>query len=244
MKQILFATIALSALVSGAQAQLFGSGSFVITTQNSPSSGTNNVLFQPGTTNLDGGAVQVTINIVNDASFATTGAQWAVFTYNTPNLAALSSSGQNWSIEQISIPLSVNADFIGDYTQWNVAGDAVNQVAPIFGQTLMNSPVPGLTGNGEGTLGFKDPISAGPAPQLGAFADPFQLVITGLGGVVPGGFTQALEFAPASFVPPGDGDGGGGGAVPEASTWAMLGIGFGLMAMFGIRRRKDRLASI
>lgn len=35
-----------------------------------------------------------------------------------------------------------------------------------------------------------------------------------------------------------------GGAVPEPSTWAMLGTGFGLMALLGLRRsRKDRLAT-
>jgi PEP-CTERM motif len=33
--------------------------------------------------------------------------------------------------------------------------------------------------------------------------------------------------------------------VPEASTWAMLVAGFGLMALLGVRRsRRDRLASI
>jgi hypothetical protein len=34
-------------------------------------------------------------------------------------------------------------------------------------------------------------------------------------------------------------------AVPEMKTWAMLGAGFGLMALMGLKRsRKDRLAAI
>ena len=34
-------------------------------------------------------------------------------------------------------------------------------------------------------------------------------------------------------------------AVPEPKTWAMLGVGFGVMAFMGFKRsRKDRLATI
>jgi PEP-CTERM motif len=34
------------------------------------------------------------------------------------------------------------------------------------------------------------------------------------------------------------------GAVPEPGTWALMGVGFGLMALFGVKRaRKDRLAT-
>ena len=32
-------------------------------------------------------------------------------------------------------------------------------------------------------------------------------------------------------------------AVPEPSTWAMLGAGFGLMALFGLKRKRNRLAN-
>jgi hypothetical protein len=236
MRKLLLTT-ALCVLASSANAQIFNIGNeFTVTTQNSPATGgSNTVTFTPGVTqSLDAGAVDLTISIVNASDFATTGAQWALFNYTTPGFHALSSGGQNWSIEQVGIPLAEDSNFIADFTQWTSTTGPITQVSPIFSQTLMSNPVPGGSGNGEGTSGFIDPIPAGAAPQLGAFADPFQLVINGLGGNVPSGFTQALEFSPSSFVPPPSG-------VPEPSTWAMLGIGFALLAFVGVRKRKDRL---
>ena len=216
-----------------AKAAIFSDGTeFTITTQNSPAAGgANTVTFTPGVAqSLDGGALSVTLNVVNAVDFATTGRQWAVFAYGTPDFSALSSGGVNWSIEQNGIPLAENANFIADFTQWTTEGETIAQVSPIFSQTLMANPVPGGHGNGEGTSGFVDPIPAGPAPQLGAFADPFQLVINGLGGTVPTGFTQALEFEPGTFVPPPPG-------VPEPSTWVMMALGFAALSFAAVRRR-------
>jgi hypothetical protein len=42
------------------------------------------------------------------------------------------------------------------------------------------------------------------------------------------GFNQAMEST----------------ARPEPKPWAMLGLGFGLMALLGYRKRKDRLQTI
>jgi hypothetical protein len=232
MRQVLLATIALGALASGASAQIFNTGvGFSVGQTNSPGDASDTVSFTPGLHVLQGGALDLTISIVNDASFSTTGAQWAVFSYSTPSFDALSAGGENWSIEQVGIPLLVNTNFIGDFTQWTTEGQTIAQTGKIFGQTIMANPVPGGHGNGEGTLGFIDPIPAGPAPQLGAFADPFSIVINGLGGTVPTGFTQALEFEPAGGVTP---------SIPEPSTWVMVGIGFGFMAWGAATRKRLR----
>ena len=238
--QRLLLTTALVAFASAAQAQLFtGGATFTITTQNSPAAGgPNSVPFDIGVPQLlDGGALSVVINVVNAVDFATTGSQWLVFSYSTPDFSALSSGGQNWSIEQVGIPLAQNANFIADFTSWTTDGQPLAQVGAIFGQTIGSNPVPGSNGNGEGTSGFVDPIAAGPAPQLGAFADPFNIVVNGLGGNIPTGFNQALEFEPASFVPPATG-------VPEPSTWAMLGLGFAFLGWVAMRKKKESFSAL
>ena len=125
-------------------------------------------------------------------------------------------------------------NFIGDYTQWQGA-DGVNipQTGGIFGQTLMASPIAGVTGSGEGTLGFVDPIGGPvPLPALGAFANPFNIVLNGLPAAQVNGFTQALEFAPETL------------AAPEPSTWAMMFLGFAGLSFLGYRKTvKGRLAA-
>ena len=52
-----------------------------------------------------------------------------------------------------------------------------------------------------------------------------RLALRGSGSIT--GFNQAMESG-----------------VPEPSTWALLGAGFGLMALLGLKRRKDRLQTI
>ena len=53
------------------------------------------------------------------------------------------------------------------------------------------------------------------------------LTLRGLGSIT--GFNQSMEST----------------AVPEPSTWAMMALGFGGLAFFGVKRaRKDRLASL
>ena len=230
------ASVGLMTLASAAHAQLFtNGGSFTVNTENSPFSSSDVVAFSPGTTQLiDGGTLLLTISVINAPDFATTGAQWAVFSYMTPNGGMLSQdNNQNWSIEQVDIPTLVATNFIADFTQWTNPSDPINQISPIFGQTLMVNPVPGGTGNGEGTLGFVDPNPAGPLPQLGAFADPFQLVLNGLSGI-PTGFTQALEFEPQTAITPG---------VPEPSTWVLMGTGFAALGFAAFRRRRGRASA-
>ena len=225
MKRILL-SVGLIALATGAHAQLFTDGaSFTVTTQNSPASGgSNTVVFTPGLAqSLDGGALTLTIDVVDAGG----GKEWAVFNYQTTE-GPLSSGNENWSIEQIGIPTAVATNFIADFTQWlDPNGGTITQTGAIFNQTIGPTPVPGFTGNGEGTSGFVAPFPAGPLPQLGAFADPFQIVINGLGGITPSGFRQALEFE--SQTP-----------VPEPATWAMMLIGFAGLGFAAFKSRKER----
>ena len=99
------ASVGLMVLASAAHAQLFTDGAnFTVNTENSPVSGSDTVTFSPGVTQLiDGGTLDLTISVVNAPDFATTGAQWAVFSYTTPTGGMLSQDNQNWSIEQVGI---------------------------------------------------------------------------------------------------------------------------------------------
>jgi hypothetical protein len=144
----------------------------------------------------------------------------------------LSTGDSNWSIEQIGIPTAVATNFIADFTQWlDPNGGTITQTGGIFGQTIGPTPVPGYSGNGEGNSGFSAPFPAGPLPQLGAFADPFQVVLNGLSGVTPTGFRQALEFE--AQIPTG---------TPEPQTWAMMLIGFAGLGFLALKRGKLRIA--
>jgi hypothetical protein len=221
---------ALVSIASVAHADpLFNEGAdFTVQLSSSPTSETDVIPFTPGTQVLANGALSLTISVVNAGG----GAEWAVFTYQTTNSATpLSVSGQDWAINQIGIPAAVALNFIGDYTQWyGPDGSNIAQTGGIFNQTLMSSPVPGLVGSGEGTLGFVSPIGSGALPQLGAFADPFDIVLNGLPASQVNGFTEALEFAPQVA------------AVPEVSTWAMMILGFCGLGFMAYRRKQNGAA--
>jgi len=106
-------------------------------------------------------------------------------------------------IRQRNYPERPPGDRSEKYTPFlNSIGVAFNQTNSIFGQALMYSPVPGGTGNGEGTLGFTGPFHAGPVGNLGAFSDPFSIVTSALGSTQVSGFVQALEFAPQTPISP------------------------------------------
>lgn len=226
MKRLLL-TAAFVTIASAAHAALFTDGAnFTISLSNSPTSETDTVPFSPGVTQiLAGGALDLTINVVNAGG----GAQWVVFNYQTTSsTTALSLANQNWGVQQIGIPAAQALNFIGDYTQWqDQNGVNIAQTGGIFGQTLMASPVAGLVGSGEGTSGFVDPIGSGALPQLGAFADPFNIVLNGLPATQVNGFIQALEFAPQVA------------AVPETSTWAMMILGFLGIGFMGYRWKEN-----
>jgi len=231
-KKLIVTTALLLGLAAPAHASLFTLGAdFTVSYNNSPDSGSDTVTFSPGTTQLiDNGKVDLTINVVPVGG----GAEWVVLSYQTVSASQpLSTAGENWSMAPVGLPAATPVNFIADYTQWyGPDGANIPQTGGIFGQTLMSSPIPGLTGSGEGSSGYKAPFPAGPLPSLGAFADPFDIVLNGLPATQVNGFTQALEFAPQT-------------AVPELSTWAMMLAGFaglGLLGWSGSRKTSAQAA--
>jgi PEP-CTERM motif len=230
--KLIVTTAALLGLAAPAHAQLFNNGSaLTIAFENSPTSETDTVEFLPGTTQLvDGGNLDLTISVVAAGG----GAEWVVLNFQTVSAdLPLSTGGQDWALNP-SLTAAVPLNFTGDYFQWQGSDGAnIPQTGRIFGQTLMASPVAGLTGSGEGTLGFVDPIGGpGLLPPLGAFSDPFSIVLNGLPADQVNGYTEALEFSP---VTP---------SVPEPSTWAMMLAGFAGLSFLGYRQTvKARLAA-
>jgi hypothetical protein len=229
MKKLLLTT-ALVTLASAAHADLFTNGAnFTVSLGNSPTTENDTVTFSPGVTQvLAGGALNLTISVVNAGG----GAQWVVFDYQTTSASTpLSLGNQGWSLAPVGLPAAVALNFIGDYTQWQGPDGAnIAQTGRIFNQTLMSSPITGVVGSGEGTLGFVNPIGGpGPLTSLGGFANPFQIVLNGLPATQVNGEIAALEFAPQVA------------AVPEPSTWAMMILGFLGIGTMAYRRRKGAM---
>jgi hypothetical protein len=226
--KLIITTAVLLGLAAPAHAQLFTpGGTYNFNIQNSPGSSNNVVTFTPGTQLIDGGDVALTLTVVNAPNYATTGAQWVVLQTQTVGGVPLSQPDEDWSISAVGLPAAVPLNLIGDYSQWqDLTGVNIPQVNGIFGQTLMSSPVPGLSGTGEGSLGYVSPVGSGPLGNLGAYADTFGLVTNALGTVNVGGEIEALEFAPASFTP----------GTPEPATWAMMLLGFAGLSLLGYRK--------
>jgi hypothetical protein len=172
---------------------------------------------------------------VNAPNYATTGAQWVVLQTQTVGGVPLSQSDEDWSINSVGLPAAEALNFIADYSQrQDLTGANIPQNNSIFSQTLMSSPVPGLSGTGEGNSGFVSPVGPGPLGNLGAFADTFGLVTNALGTANVGGEIEALEFEPARFTP----------GAREPSTWAMMLLGFAGLGFLGYRQTaKARLAA-
>jgi hypothetical protein len=230
--KLIITTAVLLGLAAPAHAQLFTNGAtFTVEFQNSPTSETDTVTFTPGETQLvDGGNVDLTINVVAAGG----GAEWVLLNYQTVSAnLPLAVSGEDWSINPVGLPAAVALNIIGDYTQWyGPNGANIPQTGGIFGQTLMTSPIAGLTGSGEGSLGYSSPIGGpGPLQGLGSYSDPFDIVLNGLPAAQVNGITQGLEFAAVT-------------PVPEPSTWAMMLAGFVGIGFLGYRQTaKARLAA-
>jgi hypothetical protein len=221
--------MALIAMATPANAEVFNIGStFTVVGGNTPDSFSQTVTFAPGTTSLGSSGLNLTISIVPVGDAAQS--EWVVFTYQTTT-GNLSQPGQNWSVSQNGLPAAVPGKFVGDFTQFlNSTGTPFNQTTSIFGQTLMSNPVPGGTGNGEGTLGFTAPFPIGPVFNLGAFSNPFSIVTNAEGSTAVTGFVQALEFAPQTPV----------AATPVPGAAFLMGSVLAIGGGFGAWRRRRK----
>jgi hypothetical protein len=98
------------------------------------------------------------------------------------------------------------ANFNNAFSQWFVNGVAETPTGSIFsGYQAEANPAPGGTGSGLGGTApqFLGAIPGGPAPELGAFIDPWsQLDGIGIDATDVTECAQSLEFSPQVPVPP------------------------------------------
>ena len=227
------AALGLLAMVGTARADpLFTLGNnFTITGSNTPVNVNDTIPFTLGNHALGGGALNLNISIVPDPS--TSQSEWVVFTYTATNGGFFGNTGAGWNLDETGIPAAIPLNFIGDGTQWFNGSTALSQTGThgVFSQTLMPNPVPGGTGQSEGTLGFVSPIGGpGPLPLLGSFMTSANLLDPhGIMSAQVTGYAEMLQFAPQTPIPPV--------GTPEPATIASLGLGvLGLLAVRNRRR--------
>ena len=141
-----------------------------------------------------------------------------------------SDTGYNFPISAInnSASLTFNSN-IGapDSTLTFFADRFDGQGAPGTPGTLLESVSGHATTDPDSFSGSRITAFAADAPF--SMSEQASLVLRADGSIT--GFNQSMESVP--------------GAIPEPSTWAMMALGFGGLAFFGVKRaRKDRLASL
>jgi hypothetical protein len=225
MKRTLLAGLLIvsAAPIANADALFDTSSSFQVVGTNAPSSFTQTVTQVPGTYSLDAGALSLTLSIVSGSG----GAEWLVFNYITTNGGPISQPGQNFEIHENGNVAAQPLNFIGFYTQFSSNGTALTPTSSFFGgQPIGSNPVPGEAGSGWLVTGLSDPVAQGPFNIGETVIDPFSQLAPALGNTaLPiNGYELALEFAPQLA------------AVPEASTWVMMILGFVGIGFIGYRR--------
>jgi len=196
------AAILVTVALQSAMADLLfntGNGVFQVQATNSPDTFTN-LANLPGTTSLDGGALQLTASIV---PVPMSSSEWLVFNYSTASGGPLSQPSLDWAINQVGLNALVPVNFTQAYVQFSDNGTVLTPTSSIFGgYSVEANPVPGGSGTGLGTASFVAPFPVGPLPALGAFINPFSFLNdTGINSADVNGYTQALEFSPQSSVP-------------------------------------------
>ena len=189
----------------------------------------------------------MTLNIsVVPAGPGTNGAEWLVFDFQvfgvnfTSQGAIPVSNGQNfpWTIEEVGLKTLVPAEIIGDFTQFldlngnpfveKRVGGLPEPNESIFGNPIVNNPIPGMTGNGE--LSSPDIMLTSGVGELlvGSHVDDFGDVNLAVNSDSEAGFIEAYEFMPLLATIP---------TAPETSTWIMSLMGFGLLGLLGLYRK-------
>ncbi len=215
-----FAAMMLSG--SAAWADIFDIGStFTIGGTNAPNTFGQTVTLSPGTTTIDGGALTLTQQIVDQSS-----GEWLILTVQATGSDIYSSTDADWSIFASGIDLTELSNGIAFYLDWGTNGVLANPTTGFGSIPLLGTnPITG-SGNVFGGLlnGSADGITQWPTPT-GALLDPFGIINDS--GIAPPGlneFQDAIEVAAAP--------------VPEPSSLVMLAVGIAGFAALRRRRRR------
>jgi hypothetical protein len=232
MKSLLMAVAGTALMAIPAQASIVPTGSalnMLLTNFTGCSDSTCSTLTTfGGTSQVDGGLVTLTTSQVATSG----GGEWDIFTLTTNSGGPLVGDvNSNWQIE-MQYHLSKNVNFDGVESQW-LTGSTYSPVSPIsnFGGICCatNTPVI-LPGPAYSNTGFKVPYTAGefdyPSGTLWdeVFVNPFSFAESGGIPATTDGYTYALHFDPQT--------------VPEASTWAMMLLGFVGLGFASYRRSR------
>jgi hypothetical protein len=245
--KLIVTTALLLGLAAPAHAQLFTpDGAFTVTSGGTPGvGGSDSATLTPGSAmTLTDAGLSLTVSIV--AGTDRPGAEWLVFQYTSDG--AISPSLGDWTVNEVGLPSTQPTFLIHVFGQFDESGtEQAFNFSPFGGYTPTAAPPsdlasilsgPGLVGGLNTDTNPADAFPAGPLPSLGTFINPFSqlngdLVNEGTADQITS-YTQALEFAPASFTP----------GTPEPSTWAMMLLGFAGLGFLGYRQTaKARLAA-
>jgi hypothetical protein len=208
---------------------------FQISFERAPFTGTVNAVLELGTQEFcivsgcnPDDAMKLTTSIV---PAGTNGAEWLVFNFHTAignfisQGAVPGSDGANfpWQILEEGLKTLVPTDFLGDFRQFlDINGNPFTEVrsggAPepnesIFGAPIVESPIPGIPGNGELFSDLGEIETPETITELGSHVNDFGDVIRAEGqNDNETGFLEAFEFRPLPAAIPG---------TPETSTWVM-----------------------
>lgn len=238
MKSLLMAVAGAALIAIPAQAAIVPVGSqlnMILTNFTGCADSTCSTLTTFGGTSLvDGGLVTLTTTQVATPG----GGEWDIFSLTTVSGGPLVGDVDgDWGID-MQFHLSANVNFDAIDSQW-LAGPSYAPVSPISdfsGITGATNTPNILSGPAYSGSGFEAPYSAGAfdypsgSEWQEVYVDPFSLAVSE-GGIpaTTNGYTYALHF---DLQTP----------VPEASTWAMMLVGFVGLGYGAYRRsrRNDR----
>jgi hypothetical protein len=233
MKSLLMAVAGAALITVPAQASIvpIGSQLNMILSDFAGCSSCSTLTTFGGTSSISGGLVTLTTTQVATAG----GGEWDIFSLKTVNGGPLVADvNADWAIH-MQFHLSANANFDAIDSQW-LEGPSYVPVSPISdfsGITGATNTPNILTGPAYSGSGFKAPYTAGEFDYPSGtewqeiFVDPFSLAVSD-GGIpaTTDGFTYAWHFDPST-------------PIPEASTWAMMLLGFAGLG-FGAYSRSRR----
>ena len=178
--------------------QVFNIGSsFIISGTNAPNDFANAVTLSPGSTFIDGGALVLTQNIVNESN-----GEWLVLDVQTSNGSDIAGNQTaNWGISQSGIQLATPSDWTERYFDLGADGALASPVANLSNQTsgtpVFVAPNP-ITGVGTVFLGTQTLASNATSISHGTNLNPFnQISETGINPAAVNLYETGLFLSPS-----------------------------------------------